>query len=54
MGYSDADWVGNVHSTTGNLFMMAGGAIGWVSKKQVTVTLSTAEAEFVALNYLLY
>ncbi len=52
-GYSDADWAGDLddrHSTTGNLFMMAGGAISWASKKQATVALSTAEAEYVALS----
>ena len=53
LGYSDADWAGDLddrHSTTGNLFMMAGGAISWMSKKQATVALSTAEAEYVALS----
>ena len=33
LGYSDADWAGDMydrHSTTGNLFLMAGGAISWV------------------------
>ena len=53
-GYSDADWVGDLdadrHSTSGNLFIMAGGAISWSSKKQVTVSLSTAEAEYIALS----
>ena len=38
--YSDADWAGDLddrHSTSGNVFLMAGGAISWVSKKQATV-----------------
>ena len=36
IGYSDADWAGDQddrHSTTGNLFLISGGAIGWLSKK---------------------
>ena len=38
------------HSTTGNLFVMAGGAISWLSKKQAIVALSTSEPEYVALS----
>ena len=51
-GYSDADWAGDLddrHSTSGNRFIMAG-TISWTSKKQATVALSTAEAEYIALN----
>jgi len=36
------------HSTGGYLTMMAGGAIGWSSKLQGTVALSTTEAEYIA------
>ena len=53
VGYSDAGWAGDLddrHSTTGNLFLMAGGPISWVSKKQAVVALSTSEAEYVALS----
>jgi KUP system potassium uptake protein len=53
VGYSDADWAGDVddrHSTTGNLFLMAGGPVSWLSKKQPVVALSTSEAEYVALS----
>ena len=52
-GHSDADWAGdldNCHSTSGNLFLMAGGPVSWFSKKQSTVALSTAEAEYVLLS----
>lgn len=52
MGYSDADWandVDNRHSTTGNIFIMNGGPICWLSQKQSIVAQSTAEAEYVAL-----
>ena len=53
IGYSDADWAGDVddrHSTTGNVFLFAKGAVSWLSKKQATVALSTTEAEYVALS----
>ena len=53
VGYSDSDWANNLddrHSTTGNVFMMSGGAISWISQKQATVALSTAEAEYIALG----
>lgn len=53
IGYSDADWAGDLddrHSTTGNLFLLAGGAVSWLSKKQPVVALSTCEAEYVALS----
>ena len=53
LAYSDADWAKDTddrHSTTGNLFIMSGGAISWLSHKQSTVTLSTAEAEYITLG----
>ena len=54
VGYSDADWAGDRQdrkSTSGYLFQIAGGPISWRSKKQDTVALSTAEAEYVALSF---
>ena len=53
IGYSDADWAGDQndrHSTTSNLFLIAGGPISWLSKKQPIVALSTSEAEYIALS----
>ena len=53
IGYSDTDWASdldNRHSTTGNVFLMSGGAVSWLSHKQATVALSTAEAEYIALS----
>ena len=53
LGYSDADWANdldNQHSTTGNVFIMSGGAVSWLSQKQSTVALSTAESEYIALG----
>ena len=31
---------------TGNLFLMSGGAVSWISKKQQMVALSTSQAEY--------
>ena len=53
LGYSDADWAGDADdrkSTSGYLFLIAGGPVSWRSRKQSTVALSTAEAEYVALS----
>ena len=53
IGFSDSDWAGDQddrRSTTGNMFLLNGGPVSWLSKKQVTVALSTAEAEYVALS----
>ena len=52
VGYSDADWAGDVEdrkSTSGYLFQISGAAVSWRSKKQTCVALSTAEAEYMAL-----
>ena len=52
-GYSDADWVGDTDdrkSTSGYFFLIAKGPVSWKSRKQSTVALSTAEAEYVALS----
>lgn len=43
IGFSDADWAGDLddrHSTTGDLFLMAGGPVSWLSKKQPVIALS--------------
>lgn len=50
-GYCDADYAGDLEtrrSTSGHVFIYAGGAIIWLSKRQPTVSASTAEAEYVA------
>lgn len=52
VGYSDANWAGDLddrRSMSGNVFLYSLGAISWVAKKQLSVTLSTAESEYVAL-----
>ena len=53
VGYSDADWAGDIESrrsTSGYVFMLNGGCISWRSKKQRTVALSSTEAEYMALS----
>ena len=51
VGFSDSDYVGCLDSrksTFGYIFMLAGGAVSWSSKKQKTVAASTMEAEYIA------
>lgn len=51
VGYSDADFASDVstrRSTTGVVFMFAGGPVTWSSQRQSLVTLSTTESEYVA------
>lgn len=48
--YCDSDWAGcpdTRRSTSGYVVMFAGAAVAWISKRQPTVALSSAEAEYV-------
>eukprot|EP00253_Pinus_taeda_P004881 PITA_04881 len=48
---TDADWAGSVDyrkSTSGGAFFMGSKLVSWFSKKQSSIALSTAEAEYVA------
>lgn len=49
--YSDADWASNKEdrkSTSGSVSRYCGNTISWFSRKQACVSLSTAEAEYIA------
>ena len=51
IGYSDSDFAGcldSKRSTSGYIFLLAGGAISWKSAKQTLVATSTMEAKFIA------
>ena len=51
IGYSDSDFAGcrdSMKSTSGYIYLLAGGAISWKSVKQYIVASSTMAAEFVA------
>ena len=53
VGFSDADWGGDVDdrkSTSGYVFQIGGSTVSWRSKKQTSVALSTAEAEYISLS----
>jgi hypothetical protein len=53
VGYSDADWAGDIdrrRSTTGYIFSLSKGPISWKSQRQTTVALSSTEAEYMALT----
>ncbi|KAA3485264.1 laccase-2-like [Gossypium australe] len=51
IGYSDSDWAGSVDdmkSTSGYFFTLGSSVFCWSSKKEQTVTQSTAKAEYIA------
>ena len=51
VGWTDSDWGGDLdtsRSTSGMVFIFGGAAIAWKSKRQVSVALSSTEAEYVA------
>lgn len=53
-GWSDSDWAADLdsrRSIAGFTFDIAGGMVSWSSKKQPTVALSTAEAEYMAMAH---
>jgi len=53
IAYADSDWAGDHitrRSTSGNVVMLAGGAVTWVSRKQKTVAQSSTEAEYISMS----
>jgi hypothetical protein len=54
IGYSDADWAGckiDRKSTSGTCQFLGRSLVSWASKKQNSVALSTAEAEYIAADH---
>ena len=52
-GFCDAEWAGCLddrHSTSGGCFFVGNNLVAWHRKKQNCVSLSTAEAEYIALG----
>ena len=52
-GYSDVDWAGNAddrNSTSGGCFYVCNNLVSWMSKKQNSISLSTEEAEYIAVS----
>ena len=50
-GFSNSNWAGNADdrkSTTGGCFYVGANLVAWMSKKKNFVSLSTAEAEYIA------
>ncbi|PON90707.1 hypothetical protein TorRG33x02_135640, partial [Trema orientale] len=53
VGYPDSDYAGcldSKRSTSGYIYLLAGGAVSWKSIKQTLTASSTMEAEFVACH----
>lgn len=52
-GFADADWASNVidrKSYSGYCFKLSGAVVSWESRKQCSVSLSSTEAEYIALS----
>jgi hypothetical protein len=53
IGYSDADYASDKadrKSIIGNVFMLARGAVSWLSRKQRSVAILTTEAKYISIS----
>ena len=53
VGYTDSDWAGcaaDRKSTSGCCFSLGSGLVSWFNRKQKSVALSSAEAEYMAAS----
>ncbi|CAM8940739.1 unnamed protein product [Rhodiola kirilowii] len=53
IGYCNADWAGNAEdwkSTSGGCFFLGNNLVYWFSKKQNSISLSTAEVEYIVVG----
>lgn len=51
LAFTNSDYARDMEdmkSTSGYVFLISSGAISWCTKKQLIITLSTTEAEFIA------
>src|SRR5258708_25612560 len=54
MGFADSNWAGDPNSrrsVSGYVFMFCGAVVSWSAKKQLTITLSSTEAEYMAMTH---
>ena len=52
-GFTDVDWAGSPtdrKSTSGGIFNIGSTTVSWYSKKQISMALSSAEAEYMAAS----
>jgi hypothetical protein len=52
-GYADSDWAMDIRhrrSISGIIMMLAGGAIAWLCRVQITISLSTTESEILSAS----
>jgi hypothetical protein len=57
MAYTDADWAGCIddrRSTSGAVFYLGECLVSWLSKKQSSISLSTARGRVYCSNNMLY
>jgi hypothetical protein len=51
-GFTDADWAGSpmdIKSTSGGIFSIVSTTVSWYSKKQISMELISAEAEYMVV-----